>query len=118
MRHLFCPVCASDIRWRPNEYECIAGASFSSKLGNSIKNAVYGVDAPTAMPRKPSIAPYLWCPNCTAELDKCNDRQRRLKCSQCSLELPVLTHFELMEIKKFHEEPDPDNFLDSDDERA
>ena len=39
-------------------------------------------------------------PNCAAELEEYNDKQRRLKCGNCSLELPALAHFELMEIKK------------------
>src|SRR5204863_4272261 len=88
MRRILCPICASDVEWRVNDFRCTVGPRFSSKLGNSIKNAVYSVKPPSREPRKPSLAPYLWCPNCAAELEEYNDKQRRLKCGNCSLELP------------------------------
>jgi hypothetical protein len=102
MRNLYCPICASEIEWRPNDFSCFGGASFSPKLGNQIKNAVHAVGPPSGPPRKPEIASYLWCPNCTAELVEHNERERRLLCTSCSLELPVLAHVELMEIRSWH----------------
>lgn len=110
MRKLYCPVCANEIRWRINAFDCNAGARFSAKLGNQIKNAVHSVERLTTPVRAPQIASYLWCPNCTAELEEYNDRQRHLRCLACSLELPALAHFELMEIKKSH----PDLYEDDD----
>lgn len=105
MRKLYCPICADEIEWRINEFRCSTGSRFSAKLGNAIKNAVYGVEPAISAPRKPLLAPYLWCPNCTAELEEYNDKQRRLRCAVCSLELSALEHFELMDIKDWHDEP-------------
>jgi len=67
-RRLFCPICATDIEWRVNDFRCGIGVPFSAQLGNSIKNAVFRVEPASGEQRKPSLAPYLWCPNCTAEL--------------------------------------------------
>lgn len=108
MRNLHCPICASKIDWKINNFNCSAGGSFSAQLGNAIKNAVYGVDPASHAPRKPSLAPYLWCPSCTTELEDYDDRQKKLKCSVCSLKLPATTYFELMEVKKYHSELDID----------
>jgi len=103
MRQLFCPICASPIAWRINEFRCTATETpFSAALGSAIKNAVFDVDAARTKPRAPMEAPYLWCPSCTAEVDGYDGRDKRMRCSVCPCTLPALHHFELMEIKEWH----------------
>ncbi|WP_162594137.1 hypothetical protein [Variovorax sp. PBL-E5] len=108
MRKLYCLLCASPIEERTGRFACTAlldplqveSHHYSSKLGYSIRRAVYGVDAPTAPPRAPEVAPYLWCPSCTGELEDYDDRERRLQCVSCGLRLPATDQMELLEIRR------------------
>jgi hypothetical protein len=63
-------------------------------------------------PRKPAIADYLSCPNCTTELEDYDDRQRRLECPSCHLRLTTEDQLELMEKKEWHGAPRESDDLD------
>lgn len=102
MRKLYCPICASNVQWTSLKFTCELGPCMSTKLGNQIRNAVYAVEPYSGEVRKPEIAPYLWCPNCTAPLEEHDDRERRFECSSCSLKLHILAHVELMELRSEH----------------
>ena len=105
MRKLFCLICASPIEERAGRFSCTgaeSGGGYPPPLGYSIRRAVYGVDAPATAPRSPEIAPYLWCPNCTGELEDYDGRDRRLQCSRCGLMLPATDQLPLSEIKADH----------------
>ncbi|RCW73827.1 hypothetical protein DES41_102141 [Pseudorhodoferax soli] len=106
MRVLHCLICAAPIEQRgSNRFNCSAGVrggGYSPRLGFSIRRAVYSVDTPKEPPRQPSMAPYLWCPNCTAELEDYDGRERRLQCASCGLRLPATDQQELLEIRQDH----------------
>lgn len=105
MRVLHCPICASSIQQRGGLFDCMGargGGRFSSQLGNSIRRAVYGVDEAKTPPRQPEIAPYLWCPNCTGELEEYDVNTRRLECKACGLKLPATDQQELLEVRQHH----------------
>jgi hypothetical protein len=102
VREICCPVCANEIEWSSLRFECLSGPSISTKLGNQIKNAVFAVDQYHGEIRKPEIAPYLWCPNCTAPLEEHDDPERRLECKNCSLKLRITTHADLVDLRDEH----------------
>jgi predicted RNA-binding Zn-ribbon protein involved in translation (DUF1610 family) len=111
MRHLYCPICASVLEQNASGFKCPKGRWMESKLGFSIRRAVYGVDESKQPPRKaPELAPYLWCPSCTAELDVFDERGRELRCPACGLSLPAITQLDLLEFKKHHGKPDEDDW--------
>lgn len=99
MRTLHCPICADKIEWTPTNFVCEQNDRLSPRLGNEIRHAVYALPAPTTPSRAPGLAPFLWCPNCTAELEDYDDRQRKLKCGACGLTLKAVDYAELMEVK-------------------
>ena len=101
MRKLFCPVCATEIQQRFDRFGCPQTA-MSSKLGFSIRRAVYCVDPSTSKPREPALAPRFWCPNCTGELEEHHERHQRLKCASCSLLFPAVDQVELNKLKAWH----------------
>src|SRR5213082_2395822 len=100
VRPIYCPICASECEQRmAHQVQCPRWAGFSAKLQGSLRAAVYGVDAPKSAPRKPELASWLWCPNCTGELDEYDDVGRFLRCPHCALHLRGVSLGELIELK-------------------
>jgi len=80
----------------------IPGGFLENPLGRTIRRAVYGVNESRRPPREPEDSPYLWCPNCTAEMDVFDERGRELRCPECGLSLPAVTQLQLMEVREHH----------------
>jgi hypothetical protein len=103
VRPIYCPICASECEQRMrHEVSC---GHFSARLQGAIRAAVYGVDPPKTSPRKPELAEWLWCPNCTAELDEYDEVGRFLRCPHCALHLRGVSLVELLEAKEDHKDP-------------
>lgn len=110
VRSIYCPICASECRQQmKHQVRCPEWGGFSPQLEGSIRAAVYGVDRPKNEPRAPALAPWLWCPSCTGELDEYDEVGRFLRCLQCGLHLRGVSLVELIEAKDDHPAPDLDN---------
>jgi hypothetical protein len=59
-------------------------------------------------PREPELASWLWCPNCTGELDEYDDVGKFLRCPHCALHLRGVSLAELIEAKSEHGDPNRD----------
>lgn len=102
-RAVYCPVCACE-RDQPlaHQVHCPNWGGFTPQLQGSLRAAVYGVDPPKAKPREPELAAWLWCPNCTQELDEYDEAGKFLRCSQCGLHLRSVSLMELVQAKADH----------------
>lgn len=107
MRQIYCPACALKVTATRLEFICPTGVRLHAQLGNSIKNAVYRVYAPTTAPRRPGPLDDLSCPSCTADLAEFTSDDKFMRCSYCAFVLPVTTLLELNEFRLDH--PDRDD---------
>lgn len=103
MRKIYCPICAGTMKETLSGLECsVPGGTIQHPTARTIRRAVYAVDAPRRSPRSPEFSPYLWCPNCTGEMDTFDERGKELRCPECGLSFPSAVQLELMAVRGEH----------------
>ena len=100
---MYCPICAGEAERFSLNVKCgRTGFKFALAVGQSLSRAAQAARPFTGEPRKAGSVDYLCCPNCTADLEEYDARDRRLECGQCGFRLSTRDHLELYEDRAHH----------------
>jgi protein-arginine kinase activator protein McsA len=100
-RQHFCPVCRATLTDLDQRLHCQTGGDLPQGLDTLVRQAVGVAGEPRAAPHERSLASYVWCPNCTAELEHFRPEQP-LGCVICGLSMDAPDPQELHKFRYAH----------------
>lgn len=101
----FCPVCAARMRRKSDgQISCDIAGPLPQGLAETVLRAVAQAEPPHTPTHEPRLASFVWCPNCTTELQR-QQAGGPIRCVICGLAMAQPDDAELAAFRASHRDP-------------